>query len=148
VRRRFVGVYASAWQSWLDRVVNPLREVYGELLVVRPPIPATVNKAGANSKSEVPYTGVTLRLLHEEYVLAHPNSNPYGYRKFVEFYNAWADRLKITMRQVHKACEKCFVDYSGKRPSIRNGGPRLYVEHYVMVYEDQWFAPDTDGPPI
>ncbi len=27
-------------------------------------------------------------------------------------------------------------------------GLRLYVAHYVMVYEDQWFAPDTDNPPI
>ena len=27
-------------------------------------------------------------------------------------------------------------------------GLRLYVAQYVMVYEDQWFAPDTDGPPI
>jgi hypothetical protein len=39
---------------------------------------------------------VTLRLLHEEYVLANPNG--YGYTKFVELYNAWAERLKVVMR--------------------------------------------------
>ena len=43
-------------------------------------------------------------------MLAHPSSSPYGYTKFVELFNLWADRLKITMRQVHKAGEKCFVN--------------------------------------
>lgn len=77
--------------------------------------------------------GVTLRLLHEEYLLANPNG--YGYTKFVERYNAWADRLLVTMRQVHKAGEKCFVDYSGKKPSIvdANTGDRVEVELFVAV---------------
>jgi transposase len=84
---------------------------------------------------ELRRTGVTLRLLHEEYVLANLNANPYGYTKFVELYNEWADRLKITMRQVHKAGEKCFVDYSGKKPSIVDAktGERVEVELFVAV---------------
>jgi transposase len=82
---------------------------------------------------ELRRTGVTLRLLHEEYLLANPNG--YGYTKFVELYNAWADRLLVTMRQVHKAGEKCFVDYSGKKPSIidANTGDRVEVELFVAV---------------
>ena len=64
---------------------------------------------------ELRRTGVTLRLLHEEYVAANPNA--YGYTKYCELYNAWAERLRVTMRQVHKAGEKCFVDYSGAKPS-------------------------------
>lgn len=82
---------------------------------------------------ELRRTGVTLRLLHEEYALANPNA--YGYTKFVELYNAWADRLLITMRQVHKAGEKCFVDYSGKKPSIVDAatGERIEVELFVAV---------------
>ena len=77
--------------------------------------------------------GVTLRLLHEEYFLSNPNG--YGYTKFVELYNAWADRLKVTMRQVHKAGEKCFVDYSGAKPSIvdAKSGERVEVELFVAV---------------
>ena len=84
---------------------------------------------------ELRRTGVTLRLLHEEYVLANLNASPYGYTKFVELYNEWADRLKITMRQVHKAGEKCFVDYSGKRPKIVDAktGEHVEVELFVAV---------------
>lgn len=83
---------------------------------------------------ELRRTGVTLRLLHDEYVSANPRG-AYGYTKFVELYNAWADRQKITMRQVHKAGEKCFVDYSGARPSIVDAktGARTEVELFVAV---------------
>lgn len=54
--------------------------------------------------------GVTLRLLHEEYLQAHPDG--YGYTQYLAFYNEWAAKLRVVMRQVHKSGEKCFVDYS------------------------------------
>ncbi len=77
--------------------------------------------------------GVTLRLLHEEYAAANPDG--YGYTRYVALYNAWADRLKVVMRQVHKAGEKCFVDYAGKKPSIVDPktGERVEVELFVAV---------------
>ena len=56
-------------------------------------------------------------------------------RSFREIYNAWAERQRVTMRQVHKAGEKCFVDYSGKKPSIVDAktGARVEVELFVAV---------------
>jgi transposase len=77
--------------------------------------------------------GVTLRLLHEEYLQAQPGG--YGYTRYVALYNAWAERLKVVMRQVHKAGEKCFVDYSGKKPSYVDPttGERVEVELFVAV---------------
>ena len=77
--------------------------------------------------------GVTLRLLHEEYLQAHPDG--YGYTQYVAFYNEWATRLRVVMRQVHKAGEKCFVDYAGKKPSIVDPktGERVAVELFVAV---------------
>lgn len=76
---------------------------------------------------------VTLRLLHEEYQHEHPDG--YGYTQYVAHYNAWAAKQKVTMRQVHKAGEKCFVDYAGKRPSIVDAatGERVEVELFVAV---------------
>jgi transposase len=77
--------------------------------------------------------GVTLRLLHEEYAASNPNA--YGYTKYVALYNAWAERLRVTMRQVHKAGEKCFVDYSGTKPRIVDAktDERIEVELFVAV---------------
>ena len=48
--------------------MNPLRDVYGELLVVRPPVPATVNKAGANYKSEVAHLEYSPRRAYDEWL--------------------------------------------------------------------------------
>jgi transposase len=55
--------------------------------------------------------GVTLLLLWEEYRAAWPDG--YGYSRFCDLHRAWAERLSATMRQVHVAGEKMFVDYAG-----------------------------------
>lgn len=54
---------------------------------------------------------VTRLLLWEEYREAHPDS--YSYTQFCELYNRFRKTLSISMRQVHRAGEKTFVDYSG-----------------------------------
>src|SRR5262249_2092302 len=65
---------------------------------------------------ELRRTGVTLQLLHVEYLERHPDG--YGYTQFCEHYRSWLKRHAPTMRQVHCAGEKLFVDYSGKKPCI------------------------------
>ena len=55
--------------------------------------------------------GVTLELLHVEYLAAHPTG--YRYSAFCERYRAWRARQRLSMRQVHTAGEKAFVDYAG-----------------------------------
>ena len=47
---------------------NVLRDVYGPLLVVRPPVPVTVNKAGANYKSEVAHLAYSPRRAYDEWL--------------------------------------------------------------------------------
>ena len=82
---------------------------------------------------ELKRDGVTLQLLWEEYAQVHPN----GYRRtqFCEIYRQWARRLRPSMRQVHRAGEKTFIDFSGKRPTLvdpRTGEVRR-VELFVAV---------------
>lgn len=48
--------------------MNPLPDVYGDLLIVRPPVPATVNKAGANYKSEVAHVDYSPRRAYDEWL--------------------------------------------------------------------------------
>ena len=82
---------------------------------------------------ELKRPGVTLMLLWQEYRAAHPSG--YGYSQFCERYRQWARRLKPTMRQVHRAGEKLFVDFSGKRPSLVDAqtGEVVPVELFVGV---------------
>ena len=63
--------------------------------------------------------GVTLSLLWEEYRAATPEG--FGYSWFCDLYHAWRARVAPTMRQVHIAGEKLFVDYSGHTMEIVNG---------------------------
>jgi transposase len=48
-------------------------------------------------------------LLHLEYLEQHPDG--YRYTQFCEIYRRWLKRRGLSMRQLHRAGEKCFVDY-------------------------------------
>ena len=71
---------------------------------------------------ELKRDGVTLQLLWEEYAQVHPQ----GYRRtqFCAIYQQWARRLRPSMRQVHRAGEKAFLDFSGKRHGTPSWSPR------------------------
>ena len=49
-------------------MAKTLDNVYGDLFIVRPPVPATVNKAGANYKSEVTHAEYSPRRAFDEWV--------------------------------------------------------------------------------
>jgi transposase len=82
---------------------------------------------------ELKRAGVTLHLLWEEYFEVYPEG--YRYSQFCEIYRRWAKKLKPSMRQVHRAGEKTFIDFSGKRPHIvdRRTGEQIPVELFVAV---------------
>jgi transposase len=77
--------------------------------------------------------GVTLELLHLEYLEQHPDG--YRYTQFCEVYRRWLGRRGLSMRQVHHAGDKLFVDYAGTKPAIVDPatGERIAVELFVAV---------------
>ncbi len=77
--------------------------------------------------------GVTLELLHLEYLERNPGG--YRYSQFCERYRRWVARQRRTMRQIHKAGEKAFTDYAGKKPHLIDPrtGEVVEVELYVAV---------------
>jgi transposase len=62
---------------------------------------------------ELKRKGMTKQLLWEEYTQHYPN-RCYSYSQFCERYSQWLKRQKRSMRQSHRAGEKCFVDYAGQ----------------------------------
>ncbi len=66
----------------------------------------------AEVHTELKRKGVTRQLLWEEYAAAHPDSS-YSYPQFCVLYREWRKHLKLSMRQVHVAGEKLFLDYCG-----------------------------------
>jgi len=101
------------------------------------------NKPGRRPKrGEVDYAalsielskrGVTLLLLWEEYLRENPNG--YGYSHFCQKYMDWKCAAQVSMRQIHKAGEKAFVDYSGmKIPIYEEKNPeQILFESEIFV---------------
>ena len=77
--------------------------------------------------------GVTLEQLHWQYLQEEPEG--YRYSRFCQLYREWRGRSETTMRQVHKAGDKLFIDYSGKKPSYidRTTGEVHEVELFVAA---------------
>ena len=97
------------------------------------PVPNRARPDCAHIHRELKRNGVTLQLLWEEYLQVHPGG--YRYTQFCEIYRQWARRLRPSMRQVHRAGEKTFVDFSGKRPTLvdRRTGELRPVELFVAA---------------
>ena len=66
---------------------------------------------------ELKRKGMTKQLLWEEYTEQYPN-RCYSYSQFCDRYRHWHSLQKRSMRQSHKAGEKCFVDYAGQTVPI------------------------------
>lgn len=61
---------------------------------------------------ELKSKGMTLLLLWQEYENTH-GKNAYRYAQFCAKYREWLSRQKPSMRQIHRAGEKLFIDYCG-----------------------------------
>jgi len=88
---------------------------------------------------ELRKTGVTLQLLWVEY-REQVDRDPrglvaYQYSQFCDLYRSFRKTVDLSMRQVHRAGDKMFIDYSGKKPAIvdRDTGEVLEVELFVAV---------------
>ena len=83
--------------------------------------------------AELRRPGVTLQLLHLEHLESHPDGC--GYTQFCAHYKRWRGKQKRSMRQVHRAGEKTFIDYAGKKPHLVDPqtGEIIEVELFVAV---------------
>ena len=77
--------------------------------------------------------GVTLQLLWEEYLRAHPDG--YQNSQFCYHFHFWRKSAEVSMHIDHKAGEKLFVDYAGDRLAIvdPDSGKEQPVETFVAI---------------
>jgi transposase len=127
-RARAIGL---TWEALEGLTEDGLEQrLYGPKVTGRParprPDPAWIH-------TELRRAGVTLELLHLEYLGQHPDG--YRYSAFCLHYRHWVDRQRLSMRQVHTAGEKLFVDYSGKTPEVVDPSTGVVrpVELFVAV---------------
>ena len=108
------------------------QQLYKQLFSSAVPISMTARPLPdyAYIHTELKCKGVTLMLLWEEYHT--DNLNAYRYSQFCELYRRWACKLKLSMRQIHKAGEKLFVDYTGHTLPIVN--PHTGEIHNAQIF--------------
>ena len=78
---------------------------------------------------------MTRQFLWGEYAQAN-SADHYSYSRFCEIYGVWFTKnAKPSMRQIHKAWEKCFVDYAGQTVNITDPrtGKRIKAQIFVGV---------------
>jgi transposase len=126
----------AAGLDWVQ--VESLTDEGLEARVYGPPTPPTHHRVVpdcAYLHAERRKPGVTLELLHLEYLEQHPDG--YRYTQFCELYRRWCKRRGLSMRQVHRGGEKCFVDYAGTQPSIIDADPRDRDQPILVIAIDR-----------
>ncbi len=89
---------------------------------------------------ELARKGMTLMLLWQEHSEQHPGQAVHSYSQFCENYRRFAKKLKRSMRQVHRAGEKLFIDYAGPTVALADGSrahifvSALGVSSYTFAY--------------
>lgn len=76
----------------------------------------------AQMHQELRRKGMTLMLLWQEHIERHPEEAVHSYSQFCENYRCFAKTLKRSMRQIHRAGEKLFIDYAGPTVALVDGG--------------------------
>jgi transposase len=95
----------------LGRLLFPSQPVAGQRRFTEPDYP--------NVHQELKRKGVTKQLLWQEYRQQHPDDG-YSYAQFCHRYREWLGCQQRSMRQIHRAGEKLFVDYCGPTMPVVN----------------------------
>lgn len=108
----------QAGLAWAEVEAIDEAQLEARLMPRAAPVGRRVLPDFAAIHQELKRKGVTLQLLWEEYVAAHRGGTTYRYTQFCQRYADWVGTLKRSMRQVHRAGEKCFVDFAGQTVPI------------------------------
>ena len=84
-------------------------------------------------KRELSKPGATLQYLHYEYLQNHPDG--YRYTQFALHFRKWLGKTNPGGKLTHKAAEKLFVDFCGKKLSYvdKLTGEEVTVEVFVAI---------------
>jgi transposase len=116
---KYVSLARAAGVSW--EAAQMLSDEDLDARLYRPALPRSSHQLApdfALVHQELKRAGVTLMLLWEEY--ARDNAQAYKYTSFCIKYREFARTQARSMRQIHIAGEKLFVDYAGSSVAIVN----------------------------
>ena len=133
---KIVSLARAAEVDWA--LAQTLSDEQLEARLYRPAVPRASSRLEpdfAVVHQELKRPGVTLMLLWEEYQRGQADAGEpaYKYTSFCVKYRAWAMRLKRSMRQIHPAGERVFVDYAGHTLPIIDASTGAISKAQVFV---------------
>ena len=141
---KYVSLARAAGVDW-----DAVQTLSGEALearLYRPPLPRSSHQLApdfALVHQELKRPGVTLMLLWEEY--ARDNALAYKYTSFCIKYREYARAQQRSMRQIHIAGEKLFVDYAGSTVPIIDAATGEIRQAQIFVWR-RWARRTTPMP--
>ena len=117
-------------------VADTLDDAALEARLYRPPVPRSSDQLApdfARIHQELKRPGVTRMLLWEEYATAAGDAAAYKYTSFCIKYREYAERQQRSMRQVHVAGEKLFVDYAGDSVAVVDAATGEVIRAQIFV---------------
>ncbi len=119
---KYVGLAAAAGLDW-PTVQDTDESALERRLLSGPECPRDhVQPDYGRLHHELRRKGMTLMLLWEEHRADYAERHTYSYSQFCENYRRFAKQLKRSMRQIHRAGEKLFIDYAGPTIALTDGG--------------------------
>ena len=151
---KYVGLAVAAGLDW--PAIAAMDEATLERRLLPTPRPSDVYAQADYGRihQALHRKGMTLALLWEEYCAQvgdeyDPNNpvKPWRYSQFCENYRQFAKRLKRSMRQIHRAGEKLFIDYAGPTVALANSqqGQQAHIFVAAMGASGYCFALATPG---
>ncbi len=123
---KYAGLANAAGLNWEHVQSMDEAQLHARLINSAPALSAFVLPNYGVVHHELRRKGMTLMLLWEEHVERHGQAQTHRYAQFCLHYREYAKSLKRTMRQVHRAGEKLFIDYAGATVGLR-GGARAHI---------------------
>jgi len=119
---KYTGLAAAAGLDWASMQAMDEAALQRRLLAAPERPRNQVQPDYGRLHQELRRKGMTLMLLWEEHRADYADQQTYGYTQFCENYRRFAKQLKRSMRQVHRAGEKLFIDYAGPTIALTDGG--------------------------
>ena len=118
---KYIKLASDAGLHWPQIEVMSETELHHRLLGTVARASGFVAPDFARMHQELHRKGMTLMLLWQEHSERHPDATIHSYSQFCENYRRYAKTLKRSMRQVHRAGEKLFIDYAGPTVALVDG---------------------------
>ena len=136
---KYVGLAAAAGLDWPTVCLLDEAALEQRLLVRPERASAYAVPDYGRIHHEMRRKGMTLMLLWEEYQADYADRQTWRYTQFCEHYRSFAKKLKRSMRQIHRAGEKLFIDYAGPTMGLTDGS-RAHIFVAVMGASSYTYA--------